>query len=279
MAQKQHFNSQRLFPLLAGLLVLAHCGNPVLSGTSSVPWDTAFSIQDIQFPNDSMYQRSVISTGSLWRLKGFIHKCQTLKTVKIGFIGGSITAGALASKPSLRFSSLFCTYIHDCFSNLENVIEINAGIGATPSRFACSRIQEDLLSFGPDLIVIEFAVNDAIMGDELSIKSCMEGLVRRCFSYNNDVPVLLLFMPGTNGGNVENLHIDVGSYYDLPMISDRDAVWPLIESNAVSQGALYADDIHPNDNGHRICAYLLYSFVKNQINAPSGPKSGIPPFL
>ena len=279
MMQKQFFKSKRLFLLFAGLLVLASCSNPLLSGTAGVPWDTTFTIGGIQFPNDSIAQRSVVSTGSLWRLKGFIQKCQTLRTVTIGFIGGSITAGALASKPDLRFSSLFCTYMYDCFPNLKNVNEINAGIGATNSRFGCSRIQEDLLSFGPDLIVIEFAVNDAGMGDDVYIKSCVEGLVRQCFFYNNNVPVMLLFMPGVNGVNVQDLHIDVGSYYGLPMISDRDAIWPLIESNRVSQSVFYGDDIHPNDNGHRVCAYLLYSFVKSQVNAVPDAKSAAPPFL
>jgi lysophospholipase L1-like esterase len=265
--------------LLAGFALLVGCGIPPLSEPSAVPLDTSFSIADIQFPNDTIYQRALINTGSLWRLEGFISKCKTLKTVRIGFIGGSITAGALASRPDLRYSSLFCALVKNRFSNLENVVEINAGIGATTSRFGCSRIQQDLLLYSPDLIVVEFAVNDCILGDDLFVKSCIEGLVRQCFAYDNKIPVLLLFMPGEHGGNVQNLHIDVGNYYNLPMISDRDAIWPLIDSNRVSQDVFYADIIHPNDNGHRVCANLLYSFVEKQIDVvPSDQESDMPAY-
>ena len=145
------------------------------------------------------------------------------------------------------------------------MIEINAGISSTGSRFGCSRLKTDVLDSVPDMIVIEFAVNDYGTGDSMYIRDCMEGLVRQCLAYKNDVPVLLLFMSKGDGSNVQDLHADVGRYYNLPMISYRDAIWPLVERNWAMFDTFFHDDPHPNDNGHFLCGYLLYSFLKNAL--------------
>jgi hypothetical protein len=263
--------------LLVGLFLFnIRCSNPVNHEQIQVPWDTTFSIAGIQFPNDTLYQRALISQGSNFRTHQFLNKCKTQDTVRIGFIGGSITAGASASSLNLRFSSRFCESIRSCFPNLKQVLELNAGIGATSSRFACSRVKDDLFNQKPDIIIIDYAVNDWILSDSLFICSSIEGLIRQCLAFNPDVPVILLYFALGNGLNVQHFQSQIGSYYSLPIISYRDAVWPLIQNGTTPWDAFFQNDPHPNDNGHLVAAYLLYTYLKNEMKENSGPKVPIP---
>jgi hypothetical protein len=254
-----------------------NCTSPV-QPASSPDWDTTFFAGKIRFPNDSIYTRSLVAKGSNWRVKRFLEKCVTRESVSMGFIGGSITAGAVVSREDLKFSSVLCAAVKKRFRNLKNVVEINAGYGGTPSRFGCSRASHDLLAFSPDLIVVEFSVNDFEVGDDAYIREVYEGLVRQCLSFREDVPVILLFMAKGDGRNVQDLHAEVGSWYSLPMISYRDAVWPLVESDFNYWNTFFHDDPHPNDTGHRVCALLLSTYLKNAKDDPEDPVVKMPSF-
>ncbi|MBN1600567.1 MAG: SGNH/GDSL hydrolase family protein [Chitinispirillaceae bacterium] len=239
---------------------------------------TPFEIADFTFPNDSIFNKSLISGGNNYRMQQFISKCKSSKTLNVGFIGGSITDGAAATSKSNRFSSLFCEHIKSCFNTIETIHEINAGIGATHSRFGCSRVKEDLLQHKPDLIIIEFAVNDWDIKDTSNIHKYMEGLIRQCLNHDSDVPVVLLFFARGDGTNVQSSHINVGLHYSLPMISYRDAVWPIIEKNREKNwGIFFYDDPHPSDNGHKVCASLLYTYLKSEIDKPASESIAVPP--
>jgi hypothetical protein len=51
---------------------------------------------------------------------------------------------------------------------------VNAGIGATDSDYGSLRAQRDVLSKNPDLVIIEFAVND--IGGDTTLDDTYEGL-------------------------------------------------------------------------------------------------------
>jgi hypothetical protein len=265
--------------ILLTFLSWLHCNNPTQSEhTTSLPDP---ELKSDQFSVDSLYARAIVSNdaNSDWRIQKFLQKCRLQKEIKLGFIGGSITVGAGASTENKRYSTLFCNYINTCFPNLEKVTEINAGVSATGSRFGCSRISEDLLMYTPDLIVIEFAVNDWGVGDSTYIRSCMEGLIRQCFNYDKDIPVLLLYFPKGDGTNVQLLHSDVGKWYGLPMLSVRDAIWPIIQSNSTKYwNTFFYDDPHPNDNGHLIASFLLSTLIKKQSNLEPAIEGSIPEY-
>jgi lysophospholipase L1-like esterase len=241
------------------------------------PWDTSFSIDGTYFPNDTILEKAIVSLGSNWRMQQFVNKCKVGGTVRVGFIGGSITAGAAATSSSLRFSSIFCSWLRKRYTALNNVIEINAGIGATDSRFGCSRAQADLLANNPDIIIIEFAVNDDHYADQSRVKRMIEGLIRQCLLYNKNVPVVMLFMAANYGGSSQTTHTDVARYYDLPMISYGNSITPLQLGTAVPN-TYYNDGLHPTNNGHLACAWLLYSYVNQVAEATLDPQVSTPSY-
>ena len=83
------------------------------------------------------------------------------------------------------------------------------------------RAGRDLLSSAPDLVVVEFAVNDNWTDGE-----AYEGLVCQILAQPNQPAVILLFMMWERGGNDQEMQARVGRHYDLPMVSFRDAMSP-----------------------------------------------------
>jgi hypothetical protein len=103
-------------------------------------------------------------------LPNFFSKLEKNKSVKIAYLGGSITA-----QEGWRVHSL--SYLQKTFPQTE-FSGINAGIGGTGSTLGAFRVDHDVLRNKPDLMFIEFAVNDVKQKPEDIIKS-MEGIIRQ----------------------------------------------------------------------------------------------------
>ena len=226
---------------------------------AAAKWDTSFTIKTLNFPDSVLYNKSIVNIGNTYRFRYFFNSLNTKKTVKIGFIGGSITAGCGTSH-EYSYAQRFCTFLNNQFPE-NKIVAVNAGVSATDSRYGCSRIEDDLLSKKPDMVIIEYAVNDNLI-DSVRNRLTEEGLVRRCLN-ETDGPVMYLLLTNS-GGEVFNQKVDsiIGSYYGLPVISYQNVCWPELQNGNILWGDITADAIHPNDKGHLIISYLLYAFVK-----------------
>jgi hypothetical protein len=179
-----------LFSLFFVLFFLTECSkSPNPADSPPLPFDTVFFVDSIAMPDSEVLARSIVSMGSLKRLHGFLIKAKAGNFLKIGCIGGSITAGAMASTEERRFPNRLAAFLHNLFPKSSFSV-INAGIGATTSRFGCSRAHNDLLIENPDMIIIEYAVNDFLENSDLN-KQTIEGLVRQCLRLDS-VPTLIV---------------------------------------------------------------------------------------
>lgn len=124
-------------------------------------------------------------------LPNFFAKLQAGGEVRIAYLGGSITAA-----PGWRPKSL--AWFQSQFPAAK-LSEINAAIGGTGSDLGVFRVGQDVLRHKPDLVFVEFAVNDSGAPVE-QIHRCMEGIVRQtlkadpktdlCFVYTVSEPLL-----------------------------------------------------------------------------------------
>ena len=81
-----------------------------------------------------------------------LKKLRDGQPVKIAYLGGSITAAkGWRIKTREWFSQEFPK---------AKVSEIHAAIGGTGSNLGVYRVQRDALKYKPDLLFVEFAVND-----------------------------------------------------------------------------------------------------------------------
>ena len=223
------------------------------------------------FDSKTVQPQSLVSTGDLSRVWQVMAKAQRGEKVTVAVIGGSITQGAKATKPELRYGSLVADWWRKAFPNAQ-IEFVNAGVGATGSNFAALRAQRDLLSHQPDFVVVEFGVND---GNTQAFAETLEGLTRQILKQPNQPAVVQLFMMHTGGGNAQEWHSKVGAHYNLPIVSYRDALWPEIQAKRLAWDVVMADEVHPNDCGHACAAdfvdYLL-EIAKKRMGAPTAIK-------
>jgi lysophospholipase L1-like esterase len=205
--------------------------------------------------------RSQLSTGDLGRLAKVITKARRGEPIKLGVIGGSITVGAIASNPANSYSGLLLAWWRERFPKCE-IDLINAGVGGTGSMYGALRAERDLLPGRPDLVVIEFAVNDNWTDGE-----AYEGLVRQVLAQPNQPAVILLFMMWERGGNDQEMQAKVGMHYHLPMVSFRDAMWPEMTAGRLKWSDYIVDTVHPNDAGHAAAARFLTAMCETAMNA------------
>ncbi len=198
----------------------------------------------------SLADRSVVDMGDAARLQHVLAKARRGEKVVVGVIGGSITAGACASSEEKRWGNRVAAWWKQAFPRTD-IGFVNAGIGATGSDIGSHRAKIHLFNRLPDLVVIEFAVNDP---DAPIASETLEGLIRQALGQPNKPAVMLLFMMTKTGSNAQNRHIPIGRHYGLAMVSFRDALWPEVQNKRIAWNDIEADEVHPNDRGHQYAA-------------------------
>ena len=220
-----------------------------------------------------MIQRSLMNFGNTCRIQRVIEKARDGKEVTLAYIGGSITQGAGAIPIHTKcYAYQSCQLFQKRFAAQDNVRLIKAGVGGTPSELGMIRFDRDVLrgEEQPDLVVIEFAVNDE--GDETK-GDCYESLVRKVLNLPWKPAVVLLFSVFANDWNLQDRLSVVGKCYDLPMVSIMDAVTPQFkqkqgEGRVLSKNQFFYDIFHPSNIGHTIMADCLMHFFKEAVMHP-----------
>lgn len=206
----------------------------------------------------AMIQNSLVSLGDTTRLKKVIEKAKNGEKLTLAYIGGSITQGAGATPINTQCYA-YKSYQHFCrmFTKEENVTYIKAGVGGTPSELGMIRFERDVLHDGkemPDLVVVEFAVNDE--GDETKGNS-YESLVRKALNLPSQPAVILLFSVFANDYNLQDRLIPIGEHLNLPMVSLKNAVTPQFyqkEGKILTKNQYFYDIYHPTNIGHTVMA-------------------------
>lgn len=161
---------------------------------------------------------------------------------------------------------------------------INAGCSGTGSDYGAQRIDREVLGSAPDLVVVEFAVND-VESDPLIP---MERIVRKIRESGPQTDVLFVYSLGEGDlrryrkGRAPGAvvaHEKVAAHYGIPSVN-----WGAEVDRRVRAGALtwreYADDIcHPNRNGSQVVGEILAAATGVLLATGSPGDHALPPSL
>ena len=151
-------------------------------------------------------------------LANFFNKAVMGDEVRVAYLGGSITA-----QPGYRVKTL-----HHFAREFPKIkwTEINAAIGGTGSELGVFRIDHDVFMGQPDLLFVEFAVNDG-GADPQEIIKAMEGIVRKtwkhfpncdiCFVYTFTESLLAELQTGFLNRSAATMEL-VADHYGIPSI-------------------------------------------------------------
>ncbi|MGN0141399.1 MAG: SGNH/GDSL hydrolase family protein [Roseburia sp.] len=204
------------------------------------------------------YENGISNVGSLERLKRVMDRAKNGGRLTIGFLGGSITQGSLATAPELCYAHRVYEWWCRTFPQTEFTY-VNAGIGGTTSQFGAARADSDLLSYEPDFVIVEFSVND---DSTEHFMETYEGLVRKIYNSATKPAVLLVHnVFYNNGANAQLMHGRVARHYHLPAVSMQSTLYQEVVSGRIENRAITPDDLHPNDEGHRLVASVITYFM------------------
>ncbi len=213
-------------------------------------------------------------------LGNVLAKLREGQPVNIAYLGGSITAAAgWRVKTREWFSHEFPK---------AQVREIHAAIGGTGSDLGVFRLEQDALRHRPDLLFVEFAVNDGGAAPE-RIWRAMEGIVRQTWAANSrtDICFVYTYRVGYEKELRQKLCPRAASamemladHYRIPSINFALKIVELeqagrlvfqsdepVESSVVR---FSTDGVHPLDEGHQIYTDIVADAV-HQIGEDSKP--------
>ena len=237
------------------------------------PWDDY--VETASPAMQKFYSDAIYQFGNTSRLCDKIQKAQSGQPTTIAYIGGSITEGD--HKPTCYAQRSFDDFAQT-FGTGSNCTFINAGLSGTSSAVGLMRAQRDILNDNPDIIFIEFSVNDH---PEEIYKKSYESLVRKCLTQKNAPAVTLLINRARGGYSMQEQMAKIGEYYDLPIISMDNALTNAFNSGLLTLDDYYTDDYHPHADGCKLISDSIAYFYRhalkteNKSGAYSIPSGGV----
>lgn len=207
-------------------------------------------------------------------LPNFFAKAKKGGAVKVAYLGGSITAAQ-------GWRIFTREWLTQQFPQTQ-FTEINAAIGGTGSELGVFRLDHDVLQYQPDLMFVEFAVNDG-GADPAQIWKAMEGIVRQTWSSfpKCDICFVYTFRVGYEKELSQGLlpraasaDEKIAQYYGIPSINmalrtvqiadqgkliykaDPDSA-EAKAAKAKGQTVFSKDGVHPVEAGHRIYTEVI----------------------
>jgi hypothetical protein len=202
-------------------------------------------------------------------LPNFFAKINRGKPVNIAFLGGSITRAGNGYRDQI-LSWLRNQYPANEFK------EIMAAVSGTGSDFGACRVKKQVIDHQPDLVFIEFAVNDNRIPMQ-RVRETMEGIVRQtwkgnkftdiCFIYTFAAENLSLLQQNIFPSSVTAMET-IAAQYNIPSIHMGLAVVDeigkgklLMSGKREEQSAIplfSIDGVHPlAETGHKIYTRVL----------------------
>lgn len=146
-------------------------------------------------------------------------KLRAGEEVRVAYLGGSITETGDGWRP--QTTAMLAKRWPDA-----RIHEIHAAIGATGSEIGVYRMERDVLQYKPDLLFVEFAVNDGGCTVE-NIWKQLEGIIRKTWKANPETDIVFCYtlagsmIDGCRRGEypqTANAMEQIADFYGIPSI-------------------------------------------------------------
>ncbi|QDU73658.1 hypothetical protein Pan97_06560 [Bremerella volcania] len=204
-------------------------------------------------------------------LGNVLAKLEAGQTVRVAYLGGSITA---ANGWRVKTTA----WLKQKYPQA-TIEEIHAAIGGTGSDLGVFRLERDALRHKPDLLFVEFAVNDGGAPPD-RIWKAMEGIVRQTWAANPKTDICFVYTFRVNyeeplrkgecpqAASAMELLAD---HYGIPSVNFAKKIVELesdgkliFQSDEPEDGKIQfsKDGVHPFDAGHEIYTEVLADAIE-----------------
>ncbi len=211
-------------------------------------------------------------------LNNTYYKLTEDKELKVVYIGGSVTSGYGATDQNTKsWRALITDWLQDSFPSA-NVKGVNAAIGGTGSYLANFRFDTDVAPHNPDLLFIEFCINDRYNAQSIeSVTRTSETLIRKAYALNPnmDIVYVLVFDQTTDRNDYDQLvaHRNVAQKYGLPFIQLNTRFYDMLKETGTQFRDYFSDGVHPADAGYAFYAEVIKEFLASELIQASPVKT------
>ena len=206
-------------------------------------------------------------------------KLAAKEDINVAYFGGSVTGGTGVSDPDAdSWRAKVGKWLENNFpvSNIEN---INMAVGGTGTKFGVYRTEAQLIAADPDLVFIDFAVNDLYDGASAESASMrLETIIRKLRTAKPDCDIVVLLVSNDTtfdtdiaGGlhAIAKAHENIAIAYDIPSIHLGNALADAVADKA-NWSNYYDDSVHPNATGYELCYQIIKEYLNNELVYGSG---------
>lgn len=150
---------------------------------------------------------------------------ETADTLSLAFIGGSITSGTVTYPEKLpwwptcgnQWTNSVISYFVTKYRNVKTIKAENIALPGTNSQYGATRLSEQLKDFNPDILFIEYSMNDMGLNEQEMSLFC-EHMIRQCMSLDK-IPSIVFV-------HTVNPHEETSSSYPswLANVATKDAL-------------------------------------------------------
>ena len=233
------------------------------------PWATLFARPVYDAVNELKEYEEYVKYRD--RLTNSYVKLTQDKELTVAYLGGSITVGANYTDHCWR------TLIDEWFKSefpRANIQMINAGMGGTGSTYGAYRMDTAVLPYKPDLVFVEFAVNDDVFSDGYGefkltreyLQEFYETIIRKVYAANPKADIVIVYT-AKNGMTTRSpsikAHEELAKYYNLNSVYFGQTLLDYIKNNGLTLKDYIFDGIHPTDKGYDVMVEPLKEMFAN----------------
>ncbi len=231
---------------------------PVTTTTTTVAgsskWDDYKETASADWIN--FYKSSIKNMGDTSRISAKLKAAENGSPLTIAYLGGSITEGK-------NYSSPFSNYVKNTFAK-GGFTEVNAGMSGTSSVVGLVRSERDIFSKKPDIVFLEFSVNDH---EDISYKKSFESLVKKILDQPQEPAVVILINRSKGGFSTQAQMAPIGQNANVAVISMDDALTKAFNSGFLKTGDYFNDEYHPHAKGGQLVADCLAYYFRQAMKS------------
>ena len=235
-----------------GKVPASSSGDPV--DVDPTKWDNYQETASSQYID--FYKSSIKHMGNTYRLNQKLAAAEQGAPLTVAYLGGSITEGK-------NYTTPFSNYLKNTFAK-GSFREINAGLSGTSSVVGLVRSEAQIVSQKPDIIFLEFSVNDH---EDIMYKKCFESCIKKFLEMPNAPAVGIIITRSKGGFSSQNQMYPIGKNFDIPVISMDDALTKAFNSRFLNTSDYYTDEYHPHQKGGQLIADCMAYYVRQALKS------------
>ncbi len=179
--------------------------------------------------------------------------CKAEDRLNVVFLGGSITQGAGVSDYEQCWAAILTRELKGRFANVNC---FNAGVGGTGSDYGLLRLYDDVIVRDPDVVFVEFAVNDQDKS-KAEVQRCVEGIIRQLLEFRRTMKIIFLYATTKEFRACADIYREIADYYGIPSIDIQKEMRSMTELGEIGTEDFLTDGVHPNARGYRLYADFI----------------------